>query len=101
MAFRKWNAVIEELRVQRERSEREFALNRRTYEKGMELCAHLIERSAAASDEHSRVVAENSLVVHELVDVIREMREDLRANTRATVKVIDRMDRLDGGAQPA
>jgi hypothetical protein len=119
MAVRKWNAIMEELREQREemreqhaetreelrqhreelrrqrdemrehraRSEREFELNRRSYEAGMTLCARLVDRTTAALDA----------LTHE----IRDHREEGRAQTQALLKLIDRMDGLDGGPQPA
>lgn len=94
MAFGKWNAVIEELRVQRERSEREWALtrqelrvSRRTCEESLALCTRIVERNEAAFDRFSRVMAETVA--------------ETRAQTQAIFKLIDRMDRLDGGSQTA
>ena len=101
MAFGKWNAVIQELREQRERSDREWALTRqelrvgrRVQEESLALCARLVERTEG-------VFQANIQALQSMAREIDENTQELRAQREAIFKVLDRMDGLDGGAQPA
>jgi hypothetical protein len=126
MASSDLNAVMDRLARADERRDREWKLtlrehrlNRRAYEEGMALCGQLVERHGAVIAENTRVIAENSRVIAEhslafedlsqiIADAGRsiplalaEMREEIRAQTRAIFAAIDRLDRLDGGSAPA
>jgi hypothetical protein len=79
-----WRAARREHLLARREATRQAELSRRAYEEGMALCAKLVERSVRAFDEFA---AE-----------IRDHREETRAQTQALLRMIDRMDRLDGGA---
>ncbi len=120
---------MEELRGQRELDRREHELNRRAYREGMDLCARLIERTATALDdnsravnafhveigrfreeiyelraaveEHSRVISEVPVALRALVDVVNELRTEVRAQTKAIFQLVDRFDRFDPGAAAA
>jgi hypothetical protein len=77
---------------------REFRLGRRAYEEGLALCVQLMDRG-------DKMFAEN---IHALREMRREMgehrvetREEARAQREALFKMIDRMDRLDGGTSAA
>jgi len=64
-----------------------------------------IDLTREAIVSNSRILAraeERALTRHgEAMEALREMREEIRAQTRAIWDVIDRMDRLDGGTSPA
>jgi RNase adaptor protein for sRNA GlmZ degradation len=94
MASKELTTVMEELTRQgalnrREHllNRREHRLNRRAYEEGMAVCAQLVESNAALVDTTVQAFRELS----------REIADELRAQREAVFKVIDRMDRLDGG----
>jgi hypothetical protein len=98
---REWALVRQEhklARRQMERSEQqlqhEFELNRRAYEEGMALCAQLVERVDG-------MFAENVRAFRKLEAKIDDGRAETRAQTQALLRVIDRMDRLDGGTAAA
>jgi hypothetical protein len=85
-----WRAARREhllARRQMERNEQQFELNRRAYEEGMALCQKLVEKSVKAFDDFARE--------------IHDHRAETRAQTQALLRVIDRMDRLDGGTAAA
>lgn len=95
MASQELTTVMEELTRQgalnrREHllNRREHRLNRRAYEEGMATCARLVESHAALVDSS----------IQAFRDLSREVVDELRAQREAVFKVIDRMDRLDGGA---
>jgi urease accessory protein UreF len=95
MASKEPTTVLEELIRQGELNRREHLLNRRehrlnrrAYEEGMAVCVRAIEE----------VVDMNVKALLEMSRQIRDSVDEQRAQRQALFQVIDRMDRLDGGA---
>jgi hypothetical protein len=82
------NELMEEVREQ-------HRLNEETYRQGMEFMAHLTERVLGAIDENIRAIRE---MREEMKAEGRENRAQIRAQTEAIFRM---MDRFDGNSGPA
>ena len=91
MTSRKLLAEIKELRLEsREHQQRASQL--------MEEIRDEVRLNREVIRRNELVFQENSRVLSELVETVRGMKEEVRAQTRAIFKLIDR---LDGGTAPA
>lgn len=80
----------------------EMRLNRVSYERQANVLSNALERNREAFERNSAVMA-NLIERHErvtdgMIEALRDMRDEIRAETRAIFKVIDR---LEGGASAA
>ncbi len=57
-----------------------------------------LERMRRSEQHFIDALAENTAEIRRLSEGQEDMREALRADTRAVLSVLDRLDRLDGGA---
>ena len=76
----------------------ELALNREEQEKASKLYRDEVLVTREVVRRNELAFQENSRVLSELVETVREMTEEVRAQTRAIFKLIDR---LNGGTAPA
>ncbi len=58
-----------------------------------------LERMRRSEQHFIDALAENTAEIRRLSEGQEDMREALRADTRAVLSVLDRLDRFDGGAQ--
>jgi hypothetical protein len=70
----------------------------RAYKRLVEQAGEREERLVAVLDQLDTTVAKNSEVIERNNTALADMREQVRANTDAILRLLDR---LDGGEQPA
>ena len=58
----------------------------------------VLDRLDVTLERNSRVIEENSAIHARVIAAIDDMREEIRANPQATLRLLDR---LNGGEQPA
>jgi hypothetical protein len=58
----------------------------------------VLDRLDVTLERNSRVIEDNSAVHARVIAAIDDMRDEIRANTQAILRMLDR---LDGGEQPA
>ena len=96
--------VLRELARMDERGRQEYELNRRFQAETTALHARLVAQSTAAMQEFARTMegidrrmTSVEAKVDTSVEATRDAMEETRAQTQALLRIIDRMDRLDGG----
>lgn len=70
----------------------------RAYKKLVEQAAEREERFLVVFDRLERTLERNDGVIERNTAALSDMREEIRANTQAILRLLDR---LDGGEQPA
>jgi hypothetical protein len=129
MASTELTTVMTELREQGELNRREHALNRREHRLHRRALDAMLERTGvmfdanldamarlttvlseqvgafreqgAAFQEQAAAFREQALAFREQAEELRDGRDERRALTQALLRVIDRMDRFDGGTSAA
>lgn len=87
LARREHQLARRQMESNEQQAARQAELSRRAYEEGMAVCTQLVERQGELIDA--------------VVQALAGMREDIRAQTSAVFKLIDRIDGLDGGTAAA
>lgn len=88
-------------RIQRESNERYEAFVRESNERHAAVSDRLMRRMEASEQHFIEALAENTAEIRRIGEGQEESREQLRANTRAVLSVLDRLDGLEGGAARA
>lgn len=90
--------VLQELARMEERRQHEYEVNKRFQAETTALCARLVAQSTAAMQEFARAMDRIDRRMAGVEAKVDTSVEETRAQTQALLQVIDRMDRLDGGA---
>jgi hypothetical protein len=90
--------VLGELERIEQRRREESEISRRFQAETTALCARLVAQSTAAMQQLARAMGGIERRMARVESRVDDSAEATRAQTQALLRVIDRMDRLDGGA---
>ena len=90
--------VVRELERMEARREQEHEVSRRFQAETTALCARLVAQSTAAMHEFARTMEGIERRMARAEAKVDDSADATRVGTQALLRVIDRMDRLDGGA---